>query len=54
MGGKKFWQLRAACQISYPKTTTSGRKIKFTPNYIIVRGEGGVSDIFKGIILFFV
>jgi hypothetical protein len=28
--------------------TDSGGYVKFTPKYIIVGGEGGVSDFFKG------
>ena len=37
-----------------PRTTPSRRKVKFTPKYIIVGGEGGgIRIYFKGAILFF-
>ena len=36
-----------------PHITPSGRIVEFTPKYIIVGGDGGVSDFLKGSFLFF-
>ena len=39
-----FLSMRAHAKFQIPRTP-SGRKVKFTPKYSIVGGEGGVSEI---------
>ena len=47
--GGSFGNSGPHAKFQNPRTTPSGRNVEFTPKYIIVGGEGGVSEMFLSV-----